>query len=95
MDNIKDHIFVLVGRMGYPLNDIKKEIRRRGGMIKPEVTSRTDYLVRGVIHPADRTAERDSSQIEQAIRLQKEGCEVRIMWPHDLFTMFADADEKN
>ena len=95
MDNIKDRIFVLAGRMGYPLADVKREILRRGGKVRSEVTSRSDYLVRGVIHSADRTAERDSSQIEQAIRLQKEGCEVRIMWPHDLFTMFADADEKN
>ena len=95
MNEIKDRTFVLIGRMGYPHADVKKEIRRRGGRIKSEVTSETNYLIRGVIHPTDRTAERDSSQIEQAIRLQKEGCEIRIMWPHDLFAMFADADEQN
>lgn len=95
MNYIKNHTFVLVGRMGYPRYVVRKEIHQRGGRVTAKVTASTDYLVCGVIHADDKHANQQKGQLEYATRLQKAGRGIQIMWPHDLFTMFADTDEKN
>lgn len=94
MDAIMNRTFVLVGRMGYPHRDIKREILKRGGKVKPKVTATTDFLVRGIIHPYDKNAAKKKLQVEYAFNLQKGGQGIQIIWIHELFCMCEEADEE-
>ncbi len=78
--NFNDHVFVVTGTFEFgPRSAVVEAIEARGGTVRDVLSSRTDYLVVGMLGSRDWIHSSYGRKIEQALKLREEGASLVII----------------
>ena len=78
--NFNDHVFVVTGTFDFgPRSAVIEAIETRGGTVRDALSSRTDYLVVGMLGSRDWIHSSYGRKIEQALKLREEGATLVII----------------
>ena len=78
--NFNDHVFIVTGTFDFgPRSAVIEAIETRGGTVRDALSSRTDYLVVGMLGSRDWIHSSYGRKIEQALKLREEGATLVII----------------